>query len=63
MKQEYIGVPFTPRRLKEMREELERAEMFKGRPDRQTVINQDDILNLRIALETSTSLEDFLTKV
>jgi hypothetical protein len=63
MKQEYIGVPFTPQQLKERRVELERMEMFKGRPNRQTVIGYDDILNLRIALETSTSLEDFLTKV
>lgn len=33
------------------------------RPERNTVIGHDDILNLRIALNTSTSLEDFLRKV
>jgi hypothetical protein len=56
MKQEYHGVPFTP-------QQLERIEILKGRPNRDTVIGGDDILNLRIALETSTTVEDFLTKV
>ena len=31
-----------------------KIEMFCGRPDRDSVINQDDILNLHIALETPT---------
>lgn len=29
------------------------------KPEREHVINDDDILNLKIALETSTSLEEF----
>jgi hypothetical protein len=62
MNPRYFGVPFTPRQLTERREELEKIAMFSGRPNRQTVIGDDDILNLRIALETSTSLEDFLGK-
>ncbi len=33
------------------------------RPKRKTVIGADDIMNLRIALETSRSLEEFLAKV
>ena len=32
-------------------------------PKRETVINDDDILNLRIALESAHSLEEFLSKV
>ncbi len=31
-----------------------------GRPKRETVISEDDILNLRIALNTFTSLDVFL---
>lgn len=36
---------------------------LKGRPERITVISLDDICNLRIALNTSDSIEEFLTKV
>lgn len=36
---------------------------IEGRPERDTVINDDDILNLRIALEASASLDDFLSRV
>ena len=34
-----------------------------GRPVRNTVIGDEDLLNLRIALNTSTSLEEFMSKV
>ncbi len=37
--------------------------VFTGRPVRDTVINGDDLVNLKIALETSSSLEEFLEKV
>ena len=33
------------------------------RPVRDTVICEDDILNLKIALETSKTLEEFLDRV
>lgn len=38
MNQEYHGIPFTPQQLKERRVELERVEMFKGCPNRDTMI-------------------------
>jgi hypothetical protein len=31
-----------------------------GRPERSTVINQDDCVNLQIALYTSKTMEEFL---
>jgi hypothetical protein len=34
-----------------------------GRPEREKVIGKDDILNLRIALNTSESLSAFLSSV
>lgn len=37
--------------------------MFQGRPVREEVINEDDIINLKIALHVSTSLEEFLNNV
>jgi len=33
---------------------------LSGRPDRNTVIGSDDVLNLRIALNTTGSVEEFL---
>ena len=57
------GSPWTPQQLHSARVELEHKELLSGRPDRQTIINQDDIINLQIALHKSESLEDFLTKV
>jgi hypothetical protein len=34
-----------------------------GRPERDTVINEEDIANLKIALETARTLEEFLALV
>jgi hypothetical protein len=34
-----------------------------GRPQRQKVIGKEDQLNLRIALETSRTVEDFLAQL
>ena len=34
-----------------------------GRPDRGVAVDTDDILNLLIALNTSSTLEEFLEKV
>lgn len=63
MGREYIGRSFKPAEITEMRKELERIEMLKGRPARQTVINGDDITNLQIAFATATSLEDFISRI
>lgn len=38
-------------------------EFLGGRPERETVINDEDITNLKIALETSKTLEQFLSLV
>lgn len=62
MREHYHGIPLSPRDIESRRAELERIELLKGRPDRQTVIGADDILNLRIALETSRSLEEFIER-
>ena len=37
--------------------------MFGGRPSRDTVIGNDDILNLQIALNTTNSVSAFLKAV
>jgi hypothetical protein len=34
-----------------------------GRPNRETVINMDDIVNLEILLNTTKSVDEFLNKV
>ncbi|HEX2959645.1 MAG TPA: hypothetical protein VHO70_22605 [Chitinispirillaceae bacterium] len=36
---------------------------LSGRPERSTVINQDDCLNLQIALYTSKTMEELLLMV
>ena len=36
---------------------------LEGRPKRETIIGNNDLTNLKIALNTFKSLEDFLTKV
>ena len=37
--------------------------LFEGRPKREGRISNDDLLNLKIALNSSVSLEEFLSKV
>ena len=37
--------------------------MFCGRPERESVITHDDILNLVIAMNTETSMDDFMEMV
>jgi len=34
-----------------------------GRPKRQTVINHDDLLNMRILLNTASSFEEFIRHI
>jgi hypothetical protein len=34
-----------------------------GRPNRETVICKEDVLNLTIALNTSSSVDEFLNKI
>jgi hypothetical protein len=36
---------------------------LEGRPNRDTVISSDDILNLKIALNQSSSFKEFLERV
>ncbi len=38
-------------------------ELFHGRPSRKSPINREDIINLKIALYCSKSLEEFLEQV
>ena len=59
----YLGRSFKPAEITARREELESATLLSGRPARQTVIGADDITNLRIAIETSSSIDDFIRKV
>ena len=37
--------------------------VINGKPKRDTVINKEDILNLKIALNTSHTLEEFLERI
>lgn len=37
--------------------------VIEGRPERDTVINEEDIMNLKIALATARSFEEFLSLV
>mgnify|MGYP001769773219 CR=1 FL=1 len=36
---------------------------LEGRPERETIINQDDINNLIIAVNTTNSVEEFLKQI
>ena len=36
---------------------------LEGRPNRDTVISSDDVLNLKIALNQSSTFKEFLAKV
>lgn len=41
----------------------EASKVKEDKPERETVITSDDLTNLKIALETANSVEDFLGKV
>lgn len=47
----------------EIKERFKLIPYLKGRPKRDMIIGADDIMNLRIALNTATSLEAFLALV
>ena len=36
---------------------------FSGRPERETVIGKEDLMNLEIVLNTTKTVEEFLTKI
>lgn len=55
-----VGRSFSPDQIKRRREELE---LLTGRPKRNTVINNDDITNLRIALYTTGDVLDFIERI
>jgi len=52
-----LGRIFTPSQIKQ---ELIALQPLTGRPQRLTDIGADDILNLKITLETTTSIDDFI---
>ena len=59
----YLGHAFTPHELKDRIADVQHLKLGEGRPHRDTCIGADDILNLRIALNTSTSIEEFIGRV
>jgi hypothetical protein len=60
---EYLNRAYKPEEIIGRRVELERIALLSGRPVRTTTIGDDDACNLIIALETSTSLEEFIGRV
>jgi hypothetical protein len=36
---------------------------LSGRPERETIINDDDLMNLEIMVNTTNSVEDFVQKI
>jgi len=59
----YVGVPLKPAEITARRIELEHIELLSGRPDRQTVIGSDDIINLLIALHKTEDVSDFIRSI
>jgi hypothetical protein len=41
----------------------EKIQLFSGRPKRDLIINNDDLFNLKIILETSKTFEDFIKQL
>lgn len=37
--------------------------MFKGRPERETIISEDDILNIKITLEAFKDVSEFIKRI
>ena len=37
--------------------------LFEGRPKREQIINNDDLLNLEIIINTSKTLDEFISKI
>ena len=61
-----FGNSYDPRTDYEELQEMQafsRSEKVSGRPERETIIQEDDITNLKIALGTAQSLEHFLEVV
>jgi hypothetical protein len=48
---------------KEYLENLSKIPFLGGRPERETIIDENDIINLKIALETSKNFKEFLSLV
>jgi len=53
----------TPHNIEEKKEELEQKYLLTGRPDRDTIIGQDDILNLKIALGSTNDVNEFIKEI
>jgi hypothetical protein len=51
------------RRFKGIEDIINYIPLFEGRPVRDTAIGHEDILNLQIALNTTSSVVDFLKAV
>lgn len=60
---DYHNVPITPREITERRLVLERIELLSGRPNRQTVINRDDCIDLAIALHKCEDVTQFIERM
>ena len=59
---ERIALPFAGI-IEHILENLKREKFVDKKPDRDTVISQDDIINLRILMETETDFDTFLSKI
>lgn len=55
--------PFIPKSYSTFSPTVNRWRLLSPRPKRETIINNDDIINLKIALHTSCTIEKFITKV
>ena len=49
--------------LKRLYDSYPSSVSFEGRPQRDIIINQDDINNLKISLNTTNSVEEFLKQI
>lgn len=59
----YYGNPFTRRFWEEKSSSVRRAALENGRPTRMTVISEDDITNLKIALGIARSVDEFVRMI
>jgi len=51
------------KRVNKIREKIRYLHLMSGRPERDRIISKDDILNLKIALNTEYDLNAFLSRL